>query len=80
MAVNKNRSVWGFHGIPAIIVGFFVLIAIAIFLNLAVIVTYRYGAVEPYDEGPIRDIKNVQRIGEMEAQREFAFQSAKAEK
>ena len=80
MAVNTNRNVWGFHGIPAIIVGFFVLIGIAIFLNLAIIVTYRYGAVAPYEEAPIRDINNVKRIADMEAQREFAFQSPKQEK
>ncbi len=80
MAVNKNRSVWGFHGIPAIMVGFFVLIAIAYVFILLITVTYRDGATKPYDEAPIRDIKNVQRIGEMEAQRAFAFQSPKEEK
>ena len=79
MAVNTNRNVWGFHGIPAILVGFVVLIGIAIFFNLAIIVTYRHGAAEPYDEKPIRNINNVQRIGEMEAQREFAFQAPKSE-
>ena len=80
MAVNTNRNVWGFHGIPAILVGFVVLIGIAIFFNLAIIVTYRYGAVAPYDEKPIRNINNVKRIGEMEAQRAFAFQDPKPEK
>jgi len=77
MAVNTNRSVWGFHGIPAILVGFVVLIAIAYVLILAIVVTYRYGAVEPYDEKPIRDINNVKRIAPMEQQRAFAFQAPK---
>jgi len=80
MAVNTNRNVWGFHGIPAILVGFVVLIAIAYIFILAIVVIYRDGASAPYDEAPIRDIKNVQRIGEMEAQRAFAFQSPKSEK
>jgi hypothetical protein len=80
MAINKNRSVWGFHGIPAILVGFFVLIAIAYVFILAIVITYRNGAQAPYDEAPIRDIKNVQRIADMESQRAFAFQSPKAEK
>ncbi len=79
MAVNTNRSVWGFHGIPAILLGFVILIGIAIFFNLAIIVTYRYGAIEPYDEEPIRNIHNVKRIGEMEAQRKFGFQPPKSE-
>ena len=80
MAINKNRSVWGFHGIPAILVGLVVLLAIAYVFILAITVTYRNGAIAPYDEAPIRDIKNVQRIGEMESQRAFAFQAPKEEK
>ncbi len=80
MAINTNRSVWGFHGIPAILLGFVILIGIAIFFNLAIIVTYRYGAVAPYDEAPIRDINNVKMIAPMEQQRQFAFQAPKEEK
>ena len=80
MAENTKRSVWGFHGIPAMLISVVLLIGVFIFLQLAVVVTYRYGAVAPYDEAPIRDINNVKMIAPMEQQRQFAFQSPKETK
>ena len=80
MAENTKRSIWSIHGLPGMLLAVVLLIGVLIFLQLAVVVTYRYGAIAPYDETPIRNINNVKMIGEMEAQREFAFQSPKQEK
>jgi hypothetical protein len=80
MAENTKRSIWSIHGLPGMIVAVILLLGVLVFLQLAVVVTYRYGAVEPYDAAPIRDINNVKMIGEMEAQREFAFQTPKLKK
>jgi len=80
MAENTKRSIWSLNGIPGMLIAVLLLIGVLIFLQLAVIVSYRYGAVAPYDEAPIRDINNIQMIGDMEAQRAFAFQTPKADK
>ncbi|CAA6824119.1 MAG: Unknown protein [uncultured Sulfurovum sp.] len=79
MADNKKRSIWSIHGIPGMLIAVLLLIGVLIFLQLAVIVTYRYGAVAPYDEGPIRDIKNVKMIDDLETQRQYSFQSPKTD-
>ncbi len=80
MAENTKRSIWGFHGLPAMLISVVLLLGVLIFLQLAVVVTYRYGAVAPYDEAPIRDINNVKMIAPMEQQRQFAFQAHKETK
>lgn len=80
MAENTKRSIWGLHGIPAMLISVVGLIGVLIFLQLAVIVTYRYAAEKPYDEAPIRDINNVKKIGSLEEQSQFAFQDPKSEK
>ncbi len=77
MAENTKRSIWGLHGIPAMLIAVVLLIGVLIFLQLAVIVTYRYGVEKPYDPAPIRDINNVKMIADMEQQRQFAFQPPK---
>lgn len=80
MAENTKRSIWSIHGLPGMLIAVLLLIGVLIFLQLAVVVSYRYGAVAPYDAAPIRDINNVKMIAGMEEQRAFAFQEAKAEK
>jgi len=80
MAENTKRSIWSLNGIPGMLIAVLLLIGVLIFLQLAVVVSYRYGAVAPYDEAPIRDIKNIKMIADMEAQRAFAFQTPKADK
>jgi hypothetical protein len=80
MAENTKRSIWSIHGLPGMIIAVILLLSVLVFLQLEVVVTYCYGAVEPYDAAPIRDINNVKMIGEMEAQREFAFQTPKLKK
>ena len=80
MAENTKRSIWGFHGLPAMLISVVLLLGVLIFLQLAVVVTYRYGAVAPYDEAPIRDINNIKMIAPMEQQRQFAFQAHKETK
>ena len=80
MAVNTNRNVWGFHGIPAILVGFVVLIGIAIVIDLAIIVTYRNGAIAPYDEKPIRNINNVKMIERWKHKENLHFNLLKQKK
>ena len=77
MAENTKRSIWSIHGLPGMLIAVVLLIGVLIFLQLAVVVTYRHGAVEPYDAKPIRDIQNVKMIAEMEQQRAFAFQAEK---
>ncbi|CAA6812504.1 MAG: Unknown protein [uncultured Sulfurovum sp.] len=77
MAENTKRSIWSLHGLPGMMISVILLIAVLIFLQLAVVVTYRHGAVKPYDETPIRNIHNVKMIADMEQQRAFAFQSPK---
>ncbi|CAA6805810.1 MAG: Unknown protein [uncultured Sulfurovum sp.] len=80
MAENTKRSIWSIHGLPGMLVSVVLLIVVLVLLQLAVVVTYRYGAVAPYDEGPIRDINNVKMIADLEQQRQFAFQAPKSEK
>lgn len=80
MAENTKRSIWSIHGLPGMLIAVVLLIGILIFLQLSIVVTYRYGAIAPYDEAPIRDINNVKMIGDMEQQKEFAFQAPKEEK
>jgi len=80
MAENTKRSIWGINGIPGMLIAVVLLIGVLIFLQLAVVVTYRYGAVAPYDEAPIRDIHNVKMIADRDAQRAFAFQTPKSDK
>ncbi|CAA6813313.1 MAG: Unknown protein [uncultured Sulfurovum sp.] len=79
MAENTKRSIWSIHGLPGMLIAVLLLIAVLIFLQLAVVVTYRYGAAAPYDEGPIRDINNVKMIADLEQQRQYSFQSPKSE-
>lgn len=79
MAENTKRSIWGLHGLPAMFIALIALIGVLIFLQLAVIVTYRYGAAAPYDEAPIRDINNLKMIAPMEYQEQFGFQEPKKE-
>lgn len=79
MAENTKRSIWGLHGLPAMFIALIGLIGVLIFLQLAVIVTYRYGAAAPYDEAPIRDINNLKMIAPMEYQEQFGFQEPKKE-
>jgi len=80
MAENTKRSLWSIHGLPGMLISFLLLMGVLIFLQLAVIVTYRYSAVKPYDEAPIRDINNVKKIAPLEEQSQFAFQEPKSEK
>lgn len=80
MAENTKRSIWSLHGLPGMLISVLGLIGVLIFLQLAVIVTYRYSAALPYDEAPIRDINNVKKIGPLEEQSQFAFQEPKSEK
>ena len=80
MAENTKRSIWGLHGIPAMVISVFILLGILVFLQLAVIVTYRYGAAAPYDEAPLREIKNLKMIDDRDTQRQYAFQEPKSEK
>lgn len=80
MAENTKRSIWSLHGLPGMLISVVGLIGVLIFLQLAVVVTYRYGAVAPYDEAPIRDINNIKMIDDLEKQNQFAFQTPKSEK
>jgi len=79
MAENTKRSLWGLHGIPAMVISVVLLLAILVFLQLAVVVSYRYGAVAPYDEAPLRDINNLKMIDDRDTQRQYAFQAPKSE-
>ena len=80
MAENTKRSLWGLHGIPAMVIAVVLLLGILVFLQLAVVVSYRYGAVAPYDEAPLREIKNLKMIDDRDTQRQYAFQTPKSEK
>jgi len=80
MAENTKRSIWGLHGLPGMFIALLGLIGVLIFLQLAVIVTYRYGSVAPYDDAPIRDINNLKMIAPMEYQEQFGFQAPKSDK
>jgi hypothetical protein len=80
MAENTKRSIWSLHGLPGMLIAVVLLIGVLIFLQLAVIVTYRYASVLPYDEAPIRDINNVKMIGSLEEQSQYAFQEPKSDK
>ena len=77
MAENTKRSMWGISGIPGMLIAVVLLIGVLIFLQLAVIVTYRNAADKPYDAAPIRNINNVKMIADMEQQKSFAFQAPK---
>ena len=80
MAENTKRSLWGLHGIPAMVVSVILLLGILIVLQLAVIVAYRHGTKAAYDEAPLRNIHNLKMIDDRDTQRQYAFQPPKSEK
>jgi len=61
------------------VISIFILLGILVFLQLAVVVTYRYGVAAPYDEAPLREIKNLKMIDDRDTQRQYAFQAPKSE-
>jgi len=66
MAENTKRSLWGLHGLPAMLISIVGLLAILVTLMLMVIVVQRQSAVNPYDPSVIRDINNLKMVGKFE--------------
>jgi len=77
MAENTKRSLWGLHGLPAMLISIVGLLAILVTLMLMVIVVQRHAAVNPYETKPIRDINNLKMVGKFEDQKKFSFIDAK---
>ena len=75
MAENKNRSMFGLHGLTGVAISVVGLLTILVFLQLMGILVQRRGAANPYDPTVIRDVNNLKMISVDNKQ--FAFNDAK---
>ena len=75
MEENRDRSVFGLHGIFGILLSIVGLLGILVLLMYFAVVYQRESAVKPYDPTVIRDIHNLKMISV--ENKKFSFIDAK---